>query len=704
MSQSKPANNNFHLETGSTFGKQTVSFYNQFGDLLMVKGQDGFSCVYELSKAKQNKAVSYKIKEDPIEDIIFPEGQQYFLLVGKKGMYLRDFQNRAIEDYTKWADAYFEPITRHFYRQTKKGFWVDMNNHLLPTPIFLTGDVLISLPGKISRQSYSFVGQEITTSKHFKLVQLGKVVYDQELEIQYYFDTKIAGLEEQMVSLGKSGFVNSVSLGLNRTAFIYEDSGEPFTCQQKTIRKYLGAFQGEQTNYHRFQSDNEEFIWNEKTGNFLCWHDEPVAVDFDKIISIGQQEFIQASLQGKTCFINLNTAELFTLKGHADQGPVVQIDLKPIKLQKKTYWNVATMRQHFVYCEEDQTRLEFPDGLVPEKLFDIPGFKRILGGLTIGDNSRIFYKKNNQLLKIGPDEIEISQVEYRTGQKLINATTALQQPIVLDARQGFESLTQAKSEEQTILEVLDKPHSIGQSNWQNARIQTLGGSAPLAINLNAPSLAACMLPKDLKSRPDGDESSIYQGSRITSMDFSEVVPIGKHRFFSATTLPFGQQPIAVLISEETGLPLQLEGGGYQYELVSHLDQEASTSYFGKHEMINVHTLTEDFKSSELLLSTQSLGSGILFRDAVLPPIKQMHIIDTKNVGVFQLFEIRSISPEKEYFVVENEPPYRLLVVKKGKKEIPQLIESTKEAIRQPEMFGTLKRWFLNDPGYLTPVD
>jgi len=60
------------------------------------------------------------------------------------GDHLRDTDNQPVSA-EQWSDFYFEPHTNSLYRQDAREEWYDLEGFRLASPVFLKGDVLISL-------------------------------------------------------------------------------------------------------------------------------------------------------------------------------------------------------------------------------------------------------------------------------------------------------------------------------------------------------------------------------------------------------------------------------------------------------------------------------------------------------------------------------------------------------------------------------
>jgi len=195
-----------------------------------------------------------------------------------------------------------------------------------------------------------------------------------------------------------------------------------------------------------------------------------------------------------------------------------------------------------------------------------------------------------------------------------------------------------------------------------------------------------------------------QLSHIQKINFSKKIAIDKHEFFPTTILTVKGDSCTILLNKSNGRPLQLLGSSYKNELVTSLDAESKIYRFGSQRLLMVNTITEDFHTSQLLCSIDTLSSTLIFNDVYLPPLKQAIEIDVQTDWPYLLFEICSISVEKEFFAVERVAPHRILVEKKNKVERPKIIKSTKQALKEPAEFSVLKKLFFSDPGYLKAVE
>jgi len=703
MSNQSKGKKKLDLSKGQEFDGKIISASKIIGDLLLVWDRKKMIHAYKYSQSSLQSPAPYILDKAPVIAVAMPSSQNFFILTTKLGDYLRDGSNQPVEDFNHWSDAFYEPHTEQFFRKTSNGYWVDMENHFLASPIFISGTTLISLEAKKSITSYGFLGQKLLTSKNRKLIQLGKVVYNDQLEIQYFFNKKIAGLTNRSVDLGKKGVIVEVVLGLQKNAFIWENSGQPLICDDQPFLEYIDSFQGEHGRFERFKNKTQEVSWSVAQSKFISHNNAAVTIDFEFYFIINKAEIVLTTQNEKAFYYNLTTENIFTIKEKENPEVVTYIDSRPTKINNRSYWNIGTDHKKYVLAEKDYSILQLSNGHLPESLFDIHGLKHLFAGYIFEDTKRIIYKKNLEVLRLGTPSVEISEIFYRPDQKLFNAKDIHRSSLVIDARLGMDQMSIAHSGDHKLESISDEPVEVGQAIWQNVKIETLGGATEIVINIDHKELLPCTLPTDLLAISGNETPSIFHSSKIINIDFSTSITIGKHKYFSSRILSFNNRPFNILINQSDGRPLQLEGGGLKNELVTRIDEDQNNYHLGPNTLIKVHTLTEDYEESTLLCTTDSLTSTIIFNETFLPPLKNALHIKAETNWPYQLFEIRGVSLEKEFIAVEKVAPYRILVERKGKSEFPKIIKSSHDALRRPEEVSALRKLFFDDPGYLREV-
>jgi len=156
-------------------------FYHVLSEVIIVEDGKNNARAIDLSHFP-HKVVLYKIEGSVVREVLLTANRQMFLFATDTKQYLVNNQNQVVEDSTQWADAYFESLSNSFYRKSERDFWYDLEGFKLEEKIFLQGDVLTSLYSKTSKQSVLFRNQNLYVSKNKRLIQLGKLVFNQNLE------------------------------------------------------------------------------------------------------------------------------------------------------------------------------------------------------------------------------------------------------------------------------------------------------------------------------------------------------------------------------------------------------------------------------------------------------------------------------------------------------------------------------------------
>lgn len=674
------------------------------GDIIIVWMMNGECKVFK-RESIATKAEVYKIDGAVIEEVFVPTAHELLILKTSKGEYVRDFNNQTLEEAELWADYYFEPFTSSFYRQDTRGNWYDIEGYRLGAPVFLKDTVLCSLPGKTSKKSMSFQGQKIVISPSAKLIQVGKLVYDTNLEIVHYFGEKITGLGRKNIAFQGEDVLQEVLLGLNNFAFINEHTKQPYLINNEEI---IGHVQTVVKNRHRFEvfkSAKRKYVVEKDSNSIFSFEGEPVALDFSTFLEIGHHELVLAKIKRQRFYMDINTKQPFVLPGMEER--IISIDLEMVKAGNNELYNIKTLTEAFVYNETRNEVFKLNDGTIePDAVVSAKGFETYYAFAEIEGVQRLFYKRKGTLVQLGESQLEIKELLAEDDQKLLNAISTNDEEIVLDARKGFDQLTLAESGDRRIVKVLEKPKSIGNHVLQNVKLQTLGGSEPRVIDLNQEDLAVFTLPDNLKEYPERETASSFQSNPILSIDFDTVQEIDGEAFIVGDFLSFFGNVHSVILQQKNAKPIHLEGAGHRNELVSgfNLATLTNTYHLGIHRMIGAYTLTEDLKENELLFALDTKRSWLSFYDAYLPILKRVVEFKDETPWEYLLFELRELSSTVEYIAIEKEAPHRVLVERKRGKPVPKIVKSKEKFLKTPEEISAIKKFFLVDPGFLMEVD
>ena len=138
---------------------------------------------------------------EEVQEVRVAHSGKMFLFVTKSKQYLVNEENKIVEDSTNWEDSYFEPLSNSFYRKDKHDRWCDLEGFVMTETVFLKNDVLTSLETKSSKQSLSFLNQELFISENRQLIQIGKIVLDLNLESVNYLGERVTGLGLSLIHI-----------------------------------------------------------------------------------------------------------------------------------------------------------------------------------------------------------------------------------------------------------------------------------------------------------------------------------------------------------------------------------------------------------------------------------------------------------------------------------------------------------------------
>ncbi|MEM1321453.1 MAG: hypothetical protein AAGG75_14450 [Bacteroidota bacterium] len=690
-------------------GQQIGDFYCErsafYGDIIVAWNREGEARVFTKSSVEKGKPSAYKIERKSITQVFLPRDHQILILKTAQEAFIRDYNNKPLKYSEFWADYYFEPINRNFYRQDTFGQWYDIEGHRLDAVVFLQDDVLVSLLGKASRQSLSYKGQELTISPSGTLIQVGKLVLDEKLNRVRYYGEKVTGLGGKNIRLAEGLRVQEICLGLQDRAFILEESKQPFLINKDKVVQHLSSEERGRKRFERFRTSKGEYVVEHRELVAFTCDGKPVSLDFKHYYQIGTLELMLCKRQHQSHYMDINSRSSFFLKEICPTainyiGPEAKL-MHGYRLR-----NMRTTRKQFVYNENLNAIFTLNDGqVVPQAIEEPPNYSKHYGIALIGNVKKLFYKKTNTIVRLPEEEVEIEMILSGPHQKLLNVRSTDGQELVVDARKGYDRLQRARSNDRAVVKVFGQPHALGSAIVQNCRLETLGGTEKRVLDLNKEALPLFTLPLDLRAYPENQDPSVFHGSPLIELDLDTPVTIDEEIFYSGTFLPFYDTPTPILLQGINGRPLHLEGGGHRNELIISFQQNTLRVpyYLGEHRMIGAITLTEEGKEQELVFSFTAKKSWLEFKDSYLPIFRKIVPLQNAAEWAYVFFELRRISSETEYIVVERNTPYRILVEKKRRKEIPKIIHTTERRLKAPAELSLLKRIFKDDPGYLEEI-
>lgn len=599
-------------------------------------------------------------------------------------------------DSAAWADHYLEPHTGTLYRMDSRSNWYDVAGVRLAIPVFLYGDVLISLPKKTSRKSYNFRGATLLVSPRVQLVQIGRMVYDTSLTPVQYFGERLAGLGPRHLDFGGKDTWQEVLISINHSAFIHEYSGVPLVIENEEIIAYEGSVKQGGQRYHQFSSATRTYVTGDRLEDLFRVEGEAVEMDFTSFARLNKQNVALTRVQGTWIYIDLETRSRLTLAGLEEEAIH---EITPITFPGRQLYRIRCGEKKRVYDLARESVLTI-DGrqLWPEDLEVHPYFSKHLFIVSIGTDKYVCRQRSGEVLKLGPEDRAISHVEGKSGDRLLNSRTRFDEEVVLDAGFGMDKLAGAQVAGDAVLKTIGEPKRVGGLTLQQALIHRVGGPIPRMLVISNTELSVFTLPTNMTAYDDQAGASIFAGSEIVAVDFEAPVNIEGDLFYPAKFLLYDGSEEDVIIDAANGRPLHLDGAGHRNELVTNLDVGSINArhLLGSHRMIGAITLTEDNKRGELLFSLEDRRSWLPFYDNYLPIFRRVvrPTAAEKNWG-YDLYELRESGGAEEYLVVEKIAPHRMLVLRMDGRYIPRVITRKDRALQHPETINQVRKFFLS---------
>ena len=692
---------------GLTRGKKITNIVchdsHLFGDLVVIWDNQKKCKCFTKSSIASKKPVSFKINEEEIIDAVIPQNWKFIILTTTSQTYFRTLQNQPLDAATEWEDFYLEPFTQHFFRKDQYGNWFDIDGYKLPIPIFLIGDTLISLVKKNSKKSLFFKNQPIVVSPNFELIQVGKIVLGNDLQLINFLGDKITGLGNKYFVFQNGDALQEVRLGLDRKGFLFEQSKAPFLINKEIVVQHLESVEYGRDRYEVFKTENSSYAVTDRSTEAISCDGKLVSIDFSTYVNLCDCKLAHCTDDEASKFMDLHRQSTFYLP-EWDEDLILTIDPKSVFINEDNCWNIETTRKQFVYQEKEKKIFALnEETLFPIRIADLENFENFYGSALLGKVEKLFSKKDKHTLQIGTDKIELEAILSSPDLPLLNAFDIDGQKRVIDARRGLDDIDQAMVGDQEVVQVFGKPFQIGNSYLQNALLKTLGGTEKRVLNLSKEKLSIYNLPNDLVSDAVNKIPSVYCNSPIHELDFENIIEVDGEEFIEGKFIPFREDLSSILIQRKNNRPLHLEGGGHRNELVTNFNPlTISESYFlGEDKMIGAYTLTEEYQTKELLFSFQKKTSWLSFNDSFLPIFKKIIVFRRSQLWNYILFELRDTYSSGEYIAVEKEAPFRILVEKKRGDIRPKIIKASDKVLRTPEEFNVFQKLFYwRDPGFL----
>ncbi len=687
---------------GQKIGSIRCASFIRFGDAIVVMDENGNRELFS-TKSIEERPAKFKIKGEKVDLFAFNADHTLFILSSGDKYYFRDRNNEKISGSDDWVDFYLEPYTSSFFRKDNRNNWYDIQGFQLKSHFFIKDQILCSIIGKTSKKSIYYKGQSLFVNPKSTMVQVGKVVYDTQLNVIDYFGEKITGLGNSNITFASSTSIQEVLLGLSKRAFINEDTLKPFTINGEEIISHTSTIKIGRYSFEIFRSKHNEYLICDDMDRILLYENNALSADFDSYITVGEKDLLKVRGGENQFYLDLESLNPYDPLNNGKL--ITQIDSNPIKKQNHLLFNMVSKDKNFVLDSKEERLFSIGDEKVyPEKINLVEGYEKFFFYATIEGTEKLCDNISNKVITVAEQSIEVSKILSSSDQKLINFIDTDNQRFVLDARYGMENLKLAKVDALRIVEALGNPTSLGNTILQNVVIQTLGGTKHRVINLNDPNLSIFHLPNDLRAYSEQADLSVFAGNAITKIDFENSIKIDQKYFFNATFISYLKEPKKVILQQDNARPLQLDGLGHRNELVQEFDiSTIKKKYFlSEHRVIGVKSLTEDLKVNQLLFSFKTMSSWLPFYDTYLPIFKKIKDFESFQHWEYHLFEIHNISNVIEYIAVEQKKPYRILVDKVKSKYRPRIVKSKEIILKSPEEISSIRRFFSN-PGYLVEV-
>ncbi|MEM9525664.1 MAG: hypothetical protein AAGA31_03595 [Bacteroidota bacterium] len=672
-------------------------------DLVLEQDKDGRTLAY-LAKDYPKQKTLYKVAGKAVSTAVTFPRHEILLLRTEKGEYLRDYDNQPIDE--QWSDHYFEPLTHSLYRKDERGNWYDIEGFRVAAPVFLKGDVLVSLLGKRSRRSWAFADQEAVISPNAQLIQVGKLVYDIQLEPVRYFGEKISGLGRGHVSFGGEDQWQEIRRGFHERGYLNEFTKVPLVIYDEEILAHKGSVTHGGRQFAVFSCAKSSYVVEGDSETILHYEGQPLSLDLSTYLELNEHEIVLADTGVQQFYYDLDTRKPFLLP-ETGQEHIIAKRKETVRLAGTTLYNMRTANRSFVYDQAGRTlfTLENED-LAPEFVAEVPGFTDHYFLVQIAGRSHLALKHSRRLVRLGDDNLEVAEILSDPKRKLLNARDVQGRELVVDVRQGLAEPSLAEIDGQRVLRTLGEVHRIGDRALQHILIDSLGGSVERIIDLEEPELRLFTLPASLTEYPDQPEPSSFAGNPLLRIDFADLEVVQDVSYYRGVFLSYLGEERPVILQTANCRPLHLDGGAHRNELVMAFKEHTKRRPYrlGDHRMIGAYTLTEDMKEGEILLSLYKNQSWLPFYDTFLPVFRRAIELPGEEHWDCYLFEVRDATGKGEYIAVEKDPPYRVLAKKSRRKVVPKIVTSKTRVLSDPDELTAMRKFFMADPGMLVEVE
>lgn len=658
---------------------------------------------FDKARLSNDESKAYKIDGKNILDAELIVDYDLIIFKIEGSIHFSYKNNKNISASNDWVDYYFESISSSFYRKDSRGFWYDSEGVKLKSTVILKDDVLISLNTKTSKRNQIFKVQKPYTSPNLELIQIGKIVLDSSLNPVTYYNEKITGLGKNAIIFENGSVYQEVFLGLNRTAFISEDQKQPIVINGNEIKSYKSKINIGNFTFHIFQDQTREYYVDISNSESLDINNLSFIIEPKSHLILGDDDMVKVKFKSSSYYYNLSKNEKLSLTDLGD-AKITKIEKSNVAFNKCELYNVSAKKNSIVIRSDDLTRyLPANKSIQVEKIKNVPGFESVFAFVTIQGKQQLFSLQSEKLILLENDAIVA--VDGHSKNKLLNAITANGQRIALDLRKGFKNLIVATADNSNITQTESEPYNVGSKILQNVKIQTLGGVQERVIDLNSETLSIFKLPKNLMTYTDGEKKSVFAGAEIINIDYDKIIQVSKQPFLTANFRSYDDILRTVMLDYKSGKPFRLDGLGHKLELVTSFIKPSKTKSYqiGPHTMIGARTLKEDLKTDSLLFSTKIMSSWIPFSDDYLPILKRIVEINGSGTWEYNLYELRTLSSEKEFIAVEKTYPHRILAKNKGDNQEPIVVKSKEKVLKSPKEISMISKLFFTNTSDLADV-
>jgi hypothetical protein len=672
-------------------------------DIILDADVSGNLLAYQAKGFPAQKVV-YKIAGKPVMmAVVFPN-HDFILLTTAAGYHLRGLANQPIAEEEYWTDYYFEPLTKSLYRKDERNNWYDLEGFRLMVPVFLKGDVLVSLPGKTSRQSWAFVGGEVLISPQSRLIQVGKLVFDTNLEPVRYFGERITGLGRGHISFSGEDQWQEVCRGRTERAFINEFTRTPLLLNDEEIIAHVGGETRGVRHFEVFRSAQRAYTVENSGDAVISYQNRPLEVDLSTYLELNGREIVRVNDGREAFYFDLKTRAPFRLAAGGEEL-IRTISHKPVRVPGVVLYDVGTAHKSFVYDTRNNRPFALEgEEMLPTSIEEISGFEAWFFLAEINGVAKLCTKHDLKVIRLGSENIEVAGVLTVSPTKLVNALGTRGERLVLDLRRGVEQVALAMADGHWIEVITGAPHRIGDRFLQHISLASLGGTVPRLVDLELETLTTFTLPEDLTEYPDQPQTSCFASNPITGINFAEPFSVQGEKFLRATFMTYQGEEENLVLKAGNASPVHLDGARHRNELVvSFREHTVHKPYrLGEHVLVGARTLNEDLKSGELLFSIHRYQSWLPFYDTFLPVFRRAIELPGKEYWPCYLFEALEHGGSGEYIAVEKEEPYRVLAMRKKDKVLPKVVTTKSRALLDPTDVSGLIDLFV-DRGMLVEV-